>query len=306
MFASPGAGSGGALMCRLAGLRTRVAPAQRAGTCAAAARAFSSRAVVCKFGGTSVATVESITEIKEILALDSDRRYVIVSAPGKRFDDDIKVTDLLYQSHELAKDAPADDYARFFDEKIGDRFRHLSSSLAPDADPTVLDNALEAAKAKISDLAQAGEPPDFAASRGEALCGRMFADVVGYEFVDPASGDFIQFGADGVYDRAATSAAVASCLGGVPKAVVPGFYGSSLKDPSGVQTFTRGGSDVTGAIVAAGAAASGAYSETVYENWTDVDGCVVCLSVCLSVRDLTILDSRAPVPCLLTAVPTWQ
>eukprot|EP01052_Picozoa_sp_SAG31_P014992 SAG31_NODE_950_length_10811_cov_4.497760_2_plen_420_part_00 len=231
------------------------------------------RVAVCKFGGTSVATVQSISEILRLLDMDSDRRYVIVSAPGKRFAEDIKVTDLLYQCHTLAAERDA-SYSSFFDENIADRFRHLTQHLAPSSDGVQLDADLEAAKGKIADLARAGQPPDFAASRGEALCGRMFADVVGWEFIDPAGGEFIQFGADGTYDEVKTASAVAATLAHIPRAVVPGFYGSSLKDPSGVQTFSRGGSDVTGAIVAAGAAAATGNEETevVYENWTDVDG----------------------------------
>lgn len=118
-------------------------------------RSFSSRAVICKFGGTSVATVASITEILGLLNLDKDRRYVIVSAPGKRFDDDVKVTDLLYESHALAAGPGVQGYASFFDENIGDRFRQLAGELAPTSDGKDLDAALEAAKAKIFDLASA-------------------------------------------------------------------------------------------------------------------------------------------------------
>jgi aspartate kinase len=155
---------------------------------------------------------------------------VVVSAPGKRSADDTKVTDLLYHSHELALTGGSAAYTRFFDEMIGDRYRAIADGVGGGERPGPeggLSSDLEAAKAKIFDLATAGHSADFAASRGEALNGRLFADLLGWEFVDPAAGDFIQFDSAGAFDGAATSAGVAARLAGVERCVVPGFYGSS-------------------------------------------------------------------------------
>ena len=248
---------------------------------AGAARGFSSRAYttaaarVTKFGGTSVAGASQIQEVMGLLRADESRKFTVVSAPGKRHDDDIKVTDLLYKCHDLASssDGSSEEYEAFFDDNVGARYREIAATLGA-ASSAELDADLEAAKGKIFDMAVRGDSPDFAASRGEALCGRLVADVLGWEFVDPASGSFIQFCGDGSFDRERTADAVRGVLGalGTKPAVIPGFYGSNPENPSGVQTFSRGGSDVTGSIVAAGAMTGDVYDSVVYENWTDVNG----------------------------------
>ena len=237
-------------------------------------RAYSTSAArVTKFGGTSVAGSSQIQEVMRLLRADETRKFTVVSAPGKRHDDDIKVTDLLYKCHDLAASSGGSEYEAFFDDNVGARYREIASTLGASSSAE-LDTDLEAAKAKIHDMATRGDSPDFAASRGEALCGRLVADLLGWEFVDPASGSFIQFRADGTFDSERTADAVRGVLGdlGGKSAVIPGFYGSNPATPSGVQTFSRGGSDVTGSIVAAGAMTGPTYDSVIYENWTDVNG----------------------------------
>ena len=150
---------------------------------AAQARRASTAARVTKFGGTSVAGADQIKEVMGLLHADESRRFTIVSAPGKRFDDDIKVTDLLYQAHDIAAgntEGPA--YEAFFDDNIGARYREIATTLGASSSAE-LDADLEAAKGNIYDMAVQGDSPDFAASRGEALCGRLVADLLGWEFV---------------------------------------------------------------------------------------------------------------------------
>jgi aspartate kinase len=236
-------------------------------------RAYSTASArVTKFGGTSVAGSSQIEEVMGLLRADESRKFTVVSAPGKRHDDDIKVTDLLYKCHDLSVSASA-EYEAFFDDNVGARYREIASTLGASSSAE-LDADLEAAKGKIYDMATRGDSPDFAASRGEALCGRLVADLLGWEFVDPASGSFIQFRADGTFDGERTADAVRVVLSdlGTKSAVIPGFYGSNPANPSGVQTFSRGGSDVTGSIVAAGAMTGSTYDSVIYENWTDVNG----------------------------------
>ena len=240
-------------------------------------RAYSTAAArVTKFGGTSVAGSSQIEEVMGLLRADESRKFTVVSAPGKRHDDDIKVTDLLYKCHDLAASSGSSgsaDYEAFFDDNVGARYREIASTLGASSSAE-LNADLEAAKGKIYDMATRGDSPDFAASRGEALCGRLVADLLGWEFVDPASGSFIQFRADGTFDGERTADAVRGVLAdlGSKPAVIPGFYGSNPANPSGVQTFSRGGSDVTGSIVAAGAMTGSTYNSVIYENWTDVNG----------------------------------
>ena len=134
---------------------------------------------VTKFGGSSVAGSTQTQEVMDLLHADATRKFTVVSAPGKRFDGDIKVTDLLYQCHDLAAAATAatggGEYAAFFDENVGSRYREISSTLGA-AFSAELDADLEAAKGKIFDMAVRGDSPDFAASRGEALCGRLVGE----------------------------------------------------------------------------------------------------------------------------------
>lgn len=236
-------------------------------------RQLGTDARICKFGGSSVAGSAQVKEVISLLNADPARRFAVVSAPGKRDGADTKVTDLLYHAHHLAArpGASRSEFDTFFEDSVCGRYREIVDELGSVGSTSALEADLQSAKAKIYDLARQGEPPDFAASRGEALNGQLFAALLGWEFIDPAAGDFIQFGAEGL-NAPATASSVQARLNGVERAVVPGFYGSSTANVAGVQTFSRGGSDISGSIVAAGVADGGAYGTTVYENWTDVNG----------------------------------
>jgi aspartate kinase len=206
---------------------------------------------VSKFGGSSVADASQVRKIEAILRADARRRYVVVSALGKRRKEDQKVTDLLYLCHDLA--SAGLDIAEPF-HIIRDRHVELARDLDVRMDVTEL---IEAVRKQIED----GASRDFVASRGEYLSGRIVAAYLGAAFVDPVDG--IRFTADGRLDDR-TYDLLAELLRGDGAFLVPGFYGS---DPDGsVRTFPRGGSDITGAVVARAVRAS------VYENWTDVSG----------------------------------
>ena len=211
---------------------------------------------VCKFGGTSLADAAQISKVQAIVESDPQRRYVVVSAPGKRTKDDQKITDLLYLCHEHARQRlPFDDVFK----RIADRYRQIVSDLNLSLD---LDPHLAKVQQEIDAVAARGDSSDYAASRGEYLNAPIMAKLLGYEFVDAA--ELIAFDAAGRFDPKKTQDQTHQRLSRVEYAVIPGFYGSM---PDGrVKTFSRGGSDVTGAIVARGVEA------TVYENWTDVSG----------------------------------
>jgi len=211
---------------------------------------------VSKFGGTSVADADMIQRVKAIVEADPDRRYVIPSAPGKRTPDDQKVTDLLYLCHEHARQGIS------FDEVfslIAKRYTQIAESLGVDPG---LDRHLAEVKAKIAEIAPDGGSSDYAASRGEYLNGLIIAEFLGAEFFDAA--DLIFFDERGRFDEDKTYRVIGEKLKGIKLAVVPGFYGS-MPDGS-IKTFSRGGSDITGAVIARGVGAS------LYENWTDVSG----------------------------------
>jgi aspartate kinase len=207
---------------------------------------------VSKFGGTSVADATQLRKVQAIVRQDPERRIIVVSAPGKRNSQDAKITDLLYRCHEcVPKDAEFGDVFRI----IADRFRGIVRDLAVDID---IEKELAAVREGILKAAT----PDFAASRGEYLNGRIAAALLGSEFVDPA--EIIRFDSDGRFLREETDQAVAERLPDGKPVVVPGFYGA-MPDGS-IKTFSRGGSDITGALLARGVRAQ------VYENWTDVSG----------------------------------
>ncbi len=206
---------------------------------------------VCKFGGTSLCSAENIKKVAEIIKSDSDRRFVVVSAPGKRHSTDIKITDKLYECATMAQNTDSCDEP--FAE-IAVRYTEICEKLESTLDIASL---LEEVKAGI----EQSKSGDYAASRGEYLNGRIIADYTGYEFVDPA--DFIKFDENGKYIEDYTKDMIKRRLQSVEKAIIPGFYGAT---PDGIKTFSRGGSDVTGSIVAGGMDAD------IYENWTDVDG----------------------------------
>ena len=210
---------------------------------------------VVKFGGSSLASAHQFKKVGDIIKADKSRKFVIPSAPGKRNAKDEKVTDLLYETYDAAAEGAS--YKKKF-EKIKARYEEIIDGLS-------LDLNLEPEFAKIEEnfLNKAGR--EYAASRGEYLNGLIMAKYLGVEFVDPA--EMIFFFEDGTFDSEATNKEVAERLEKVQRAVIPGFYGS---DHSGkIRTFSRGGSDITGSIIARGIKAD------MYENWTDVSGFLV-------------------------------
>lgn len=209
---------------------------------------------VVKFGGSSLADAGQIKKAAAIIKSDADRRYVVPSAPGKRFSDDIKVTDMLYACYEKA--ALGEDFSADF-EQIQKRYNDIISELGLELS---LVPQFEQIKAN---LAHAGR--EYAASRGEYLNGIVIAAYLGYTFIDAA--DVIVFSDEGVMQRHETVAKLRERLANEEHAVIPGFYGKSVSGV--VRTFSRGGSDVTGSLVARAVHAS------VYENWTDVSGILV-------------------------------
>ena len=210
---------------------------------------------VVKFGGSSLANAEQFKKVGDIIRADETRRYVVPSAPGKRFKDDTKVTDMLYACYDLA------EAGKDFKEKlqaIADRYREIINGLK-------LDLKLDDEFQTIEKNFKAGAGSNYAASRGEYLNGIIMAAYLGYEFIDAAT--VIFFDEDGNFDAGKTNRVLSKKLAKCDRAVVPGFYGSM---PDGtVKTFSRGGSDVTGSIVAKAARVD------VYENWTDVSGFLI-------------------------------
>jgi len=208
--------------------------------------------IVTKFGGSSLASDEQFRKVRSILELEPTRRYLVPSAPGKRFDGDDKVTDLLYLCHKLASEGKSitDPFA-----KIRDRYLDIARGLHLKVD-------IEASLNEVEEGITAGKSRAWCASRGEYLCGLLVADYLGWRFVDAADG--IVFHEDGTLDDPRTQEKLSALLADGESAVVPGFYGAM--ENGEVCTFSRGGSDITGALVAR------AVNADVYENWTDVSG----------------------------------
>ena len=208
---------------------------------------------VAKFGGSSVADGIQLMKTKQIIDADPDRKYIVVSAPGKRFDGDNKITDLLYlckthREHNLP-------YDQIF-QVITDRFMAVKLNLGVDVD-------LQAHFDKIKENLKAGCTADYIASRGEYLNAVLVAAFLGYDFVDTEG--LILFDSKGRLMQEATDEALRKELAKHERAVLPGFYGTGEKDGK-VRTFSRGGSDITGSLVARAVGAD------MYENWTDVSG----------------------------------
>ncbi|MBR6709593.1 MAG: aspartate kinase [Clostridia bacterium] len=207
---------------------------------------------VVKFGGSSLADAEHFKQVAAIIHADEARRYVVPSAPGKRFPEDTKVTDLLYACYEQVK--RGEDITPVFNQ-IRDRYYDIINALGLDCS---LDDELTFIRGAL--LHNSGR--DYMASRGEYLNGILLAKYLGYDFIDAAN--VIFFRDDGSFDAEHTNTILSEVLARHPRAVIPGFYGSM---PNGtINTFSRGGSDITGSIVARAAEA------TLYENWTDVSG----------------------------------
>ena len=210
---------------------------------------------VVKFGGSSLASAEQFKKVGDIIRAEDSRRFVVPSAPGKRFSDDTKVTDMLYACYDLA--AKGKNFDEQF-EKIKERYLEIIEGLGLDLS---LDEQFNIIKACF--IGKAGR--DYAASRGEFLNGIVMSNYLGYEFIDAA--DVIFFTDSGEFDAEKTDAAMKERLDGIERAVIPGFYGSM---PNGtIKPFSRGGSDITGSIVAAAVGAD------IYENWTDVSGFLI-------------------------------
>ena len=211
---------------------------------------------VLKFGGSSLADAERFRTVKNIVVSDPDRKFVVPSAPGKRFKEDEKVTDLLYKcysavSRSMSMNEPFD--------KIRARYLEIAEELGVDYD-------VEGMLIETRDAMMENVTPDYFASRGEYMNGRLLAAYLGWDFIDPAG--FIKFDRHGTFASEWTNETLAEELEKHERAVIPGFYGSF---PNGdVRTFPRGGSDITGAVVARAAGAD------VYENWTDVSGFLMC------------------------------
>ena len=210
---------------------------------------------VVKFGGSSLASAAQFAKVGDIIRADETRRYVVPSAPGKRNAKDTKVTDMLYSCYALAE---AEEDFKGALKKIKERYNSIINGLNLTLS---LEDEFRIIAEKFED--KVGE--DYAASRGEYLNGIIMANYLGYEFIDAA--EVIFFDENGNFDDYKTDKAMAERLSHVEKAVIPGFYGSDID--GNVKTFSRGGSDITGSIV------SKAVHASVYENWTDVSGCLV-------------------------------
>ena len=222
---------------------------------------------VAKFGGSSVATGECFEMVKSILDADPSRAVVIVSAPGKRFGGDIKVTDLLYllRAH-IKYNAPYEELI----DKIRVRYQEI-------CDYCKIDNVIAEDFEKFAASLNKKTSVDYIASRGEYFCARLMAEYLGYQFVDSA--DWLMFDYNGKANLEKSYEKLAKIAENHNRLVLPGFYGAT---PDGnIKTFSRGGSDITGAIAAA------ALNATAYENWTDVSGILAA--------DPRIVDNPRPI-----------
>lgn len=208
--------------------------------------------IVAKFGGSSLADSKQFAKVRDIVKSDTRRRYVIPSAPGKRNSKDYKITDLLYMCYQLAS------HGLNFDEVyniIENRYKGICDELN-------LDIQIAQTLAEVKDKIKNGAPRDYSASRGEYLNAIILSNYLGFEFIDAA--ELILFDNKGRFNSEATQKRVESRLAKVNYGVIPGFYGA--KENGEIVTFSRGGSDITGAIITSGV------NSKLYENWTDVSG----------------------------------
>ena len=210
---------------------------------------------VVKFGGSSLANAEQFQKVGDIIRSDESRRYVVPSAPGKRFDEDIKVTDMLYGCYDAASKG----------EDITEKINAIKARYYEIIKGLGLSLSLEEEFKKIDEDFRAQAGIQYAASRGEFLNGKIMAAYLGYDFVDAAS--VIRFDKAGNLEAEETNKLLSKKLSKSQHAVIPGFYGA--EDGGKVRTFSRGGSDVTGSLVAK------AIMADLYENWTDVSGFLV-------------------------------
>lgn len=227
-------------------------------------------AKVVKFGGSSLASAEQFRKVGNIIQAEEERKYVVPSAPGKRFKDDTKVTDMLYACYDLAEQGK--DFKSAL-KAIKERYQEIIDGLGL---ALSLDEEFKVVEQNFKEKAGS----NYAASRGEYLNGIIMADYLGYEFVDAAT--VIFFDEMGIFDADKTNEVLSAKLANGKPAVIPGFYGS-LPDGT-VKTFSRGGSDITGSIVAR------AVKADVYENWTDVSGFLIA--------DPRIIDDPKNIDCI--------
>ncbi len=228
---------------------------------------------VVKFGGSSLADAEQFKKVAAIVKADEKRRYVVASAPGKRFGDDIKVTDMLYECYKLVREKQSIDEAF---NRIEVRYNQIISDLR-------LDFSLSKEFARIKMAIEHHAGRDYIASRGEYLNAMILANYLGYDFIDAETGIF--FDESGVLDTKKTYETLEELLSNHERAVIPGFYGCM---PNGtIKTFSRGGSDITGSIIARAVDAS------IYENWTDVSGMLMADPRCVeNPRAIDIITYR--------------
>jgi len=210
---------------------------------------------IVKFGGSSLASAEQFEKVGKIIRADEARKYVVPSAPGKRDSKDTKVTDMLYACYQLAEEGK--DFKEQMNQ-IKARYQEIIDGLK-------LDLSLEEEFKVVAKNFKEKAGENYAASRGEYLNGIIMANYLGYEFIDAA--EVIIFKEDGEFDAEKTNKVLSERLANVERAVIPGFYGAY--ENGVVKTFSRGGSDITGSIVAK------AVKADVYENWTDVSGFLI-------------------------------
>ncbi len=222
---------------------------------------------VVKFGGSSLCDAKHFKQVADIIHADPARRYVVPSAPGKRQKDDTKVTDMLYRCYEMIRNHEnIDEYYKGIEERYNSIIRELGLDFDISGELTYVKNAMLHASGR-----------DYAASRGEYLNGLILAKYLGFSFIDAEN--VIYFRDNGTFDAEKTYATLEAELAKHERAVVPGFYGIM---PNGtIKTFSRGGSDITGSIVARAAKAD------LYENWTDVSGFLMA--------DPRIIDDPPPI-----------
>lgn len=210
---------------------------------------------VVKFGGSSLASADQFKKVGEIIRSDGSRRYVVPSAPGKRFSNDTKVTDMLYTCYGAAmKEKNFTDLLSAIQNRYNEIIEGLNLTLSLDKDFEII---------RENFGKKAGR--DYAASRGEYLNSKIMAAYLGFEFIDAA--EVVRFNEDGSFNDDVTNTLLSGRLDKTEYAVIPGFYGA--KEDGTVVTFSRGGSDVTGSLVALAASAD------LYENWTDVSGFLI-------------------------------
>lgn len=212
---------------------------------------------VVKFGGSSLASAEQFRKVGDIIRADAKRRYVVPSAPGKRHKNDTKVTDMLYSCYALAEAGDEENMKPAL-RKIRARYNEIMNGLKL---KMTLDDEFKIIEENFRK--KAGK--DYAASRGEYLNGIIMANYLGFDFIDAA--EVIRFDRNGDFDAETTNQILRERLKKSERAVIPGFYGA--KENGAVVTFSRGGSDITGSIVAKACKAD------LYENWTDVSGFLI-------------------------------